>query len=94
MVKHKIDDKLADSYNQWTDGKITLSAIKSTSFSFKSMYSGHFVTCVTMKMLNSVYNPYPESKKSQYINIYNKTEYTIIYCLMSTLIKMYKDDQW
>jgi len=48
---------------------------------------------VTMNMLNSVYNPYPESKNSQYINIYNKIKYTIIYCLMLTLIKIDKDDQ-
>jgi len=57
------------------------------------MYSVHFVTCVTMNMLNLVYNPYPESKNLQYINICNKIKYTIIYCLMPTLIKTDKDDQ-
>jgi len=57
------------------------------------MYSVHFVTCVTINMLNSVYNPYPESKNSQYINNYNKIKYTIIYCLISTLLKMDRDNQ-
>ena len=37
-----------------------------------SIYSNHIVTCVTLDMSHSVYNPYWDSKNSVYTN---KTKY-------------------
>jgi len=41
----------------------------------------------------SVYNPHLQFKNSKFINIYNKIQYTIQYCFISTLLNMDMDDQ-